>query len=142
MSLEQQIENLAGRVGGVEKQQEKTNNLLSEILAVLQRDGLPPATDNVVQLDEAAAPDDEAPTKEPEPEDEAPEDTPEDEAATLEATRDALMAFNSDHGRPATIALIERFIDVGAKPILGSIPEGKYAEVIAACAEEPEKAAA
>ena len=100
----------------LEQQLEQTNKLLTDILTALQG---------------GAALQSAAPSVAPQAE-ESSADT-QGETPTKEDVRDALMTYNDQHGREATIALMTPFLPEGAKPILSDIPETCYADVIAAC---------
>ncbi|MBT8152734.1 hypothetical protein KMP13_02245 [Epibacterium ulvae] len=133
MSLEDEIAKLAGRVGGLEKSAETTNDLLAEILNVLKSGTTPPTQDNVVALHEVA--------KEPlEPVvEEAPETAQE---ASIGDLREAMLEYGEQYGRPAMAALGARFVPEGKAPKIANIPTDKYAAVIEACGEAPEANAA
>ena len=134
--LEQQIEKLNERVASLEGKQDRSNDLLADILSAIRHGGLPPAPSVAVAVDNTAEEQtDEAPAEQ---EGDANEDVA---GATVEDVRDALMNYRDVHGKDATVELMSQFLPKGAKPVVGGIPEAKFGDVIAACMVE-EKAAA
>lgn len=143
--LEHQIEKLTERVGELEAKQDKTNDLLAQILSAIQSGGLPPAQPDAKETPKAEKPAKVTKIKEvkdeavEEPEPGAGQET--SEPATLDEVRDALMAYNKAYGKAETQKLMEGFIEKGAKPVLASISRDQYDAVIAACVTDQKEAA-
>lgn len=131
--LEQQIAELKQTT---EDRLGKIEGVLTEILSAIREGGLPPAPSVAVAVDNTAEEQpDEAPA-------EQVDDAEKDAApATVEDVRDALMNYRDAHGKDATVELMSSFLPKGAKPVVGEIPEDKYADVIVACAADDRAAA-
>ncbi len=138
--LETQIERLTERVAAVETKQDRTNELLGEILNAIREGGTtPPAPAQIVKARPVSGKKTKAgkpgavaePTKD-EGEKEAP--------LILEDVREALMEVKEKHGREAAVEIVEQFS--GGMRKVSAIPEDKYSDVLAACGALDRKEAA
>ncbi|MCR9236184.1 MAG: hypothetical protein NXI17_05890 [Alphaproteobacteria bacterium] len=146
--LEQQIEKLTERVGAVESKQDKTNELLADILDAIRDSGsVPPATAKVAKAPkstrkvELVADNDTGGEVQQEKVAELPKGAePETVETSVDDARDALLGIQERHGREAAVKIVEQF--TGGTRKLSDIPADKYSDVLAACEARDEKAAA